>query len=291
MKPKRTTKDLEVSKSNALIRSSYRLTIIEQQLVLYAIAMARETQTGINGDTPLTINARSFAETFGIAPQNVYKQLEQAVDGLFERWISFAGVDIETGVASRVKTRWISDATYIDGLGQIQFTFARLLAAHITRLDPGFTRYQLSHIARLTSGHAIKLFEMMMQFKSTGWVKITKEDLRFRFGLYENEYPLTNDLKRKVIKVAVDQINENTNWTIKYEDIKPKRAVTGFLFRFYEAEPPIPEEKPAVPPFDDAWIASRARPGETGVEARERLYPIYKREVLLIDDNQVEMAL
>ena len=87
------------------------------------------------------------------------------------------------------------------------------------------------------------------------------------------------------------QINENTGWTIKCEDIKPKRAVTGFVFRFYQAEPPTPAEKPTVPPFDDAWISSRARPGESGIEARERLYPIYKREVLGIDDNQQEMAL
>ena len=292
MKPK-ITKDIEVSKSNALMRASYRLSVVEQQMVLFAIAMARETQTGITADKPLTIDARQFAQTFGIAPQNVYKQLTDALDGLFDRFISFHGIDVASGRGCRVKTRWISDASYIDGEGKVKFTFAPMLVEHISRIEAGFTRYQLSELAKLTSGHAIRLFELMLRFKDTGWMKITKEDLRFSLGLLNDEYPLTNDLKRKVIKVAIEQINENTNWTIKYEDIKPKRAVTGFLFRFHQAEPPIPIESPTVtvPPFDDAWISSRARPGESGIEARTRLYPIYKREVLGIDDNQQEMAL
>ena len=87
MKPK-STKDIEVSKSNALMRASYRLTVIEQQMVLFAVAMARETQTGISADKPLTLDARQFAQTFGIASQNVYKQLCDGLDGLFDRFIS-----------------------------------------------------------------------------------------------------------------------------------------------------------------------------------------------------------
>lgn len=290
MKPQ-STKDIEVTKSNALMRASYRLSIVEQQMVLFAIAQARETQTGITADKPLTIDAREFAKTFGMHPQSVYKQLTDALDGLFDRFIAFHGIDIASGRGSRVKTRWISDASYIDGEGKVKFTFAPMLVEHISRIEAGFTRYQLSEIAKFTSGHAVRLYELMQRFKDTGWMKMTKEDLRFSLGLLNEEYPLTNDLKRKVIKVAMAQINENTAWTIKCEDVKPKRAVTGFLFRFYQAEPPIPAEKPTAPPFDDAWIASRARPGESGIEARERLYPIYKREVLGIDDNQQEFPI
>ena len=285
------TKDVEVTKSNALMRASYRLSVVEQQMVLFAIAKARETQTGITADKPLTIDAREFAKTFGLHPQSVYKQLTDALDGLFDRFIAFHGIDVASGRGSRVKTRWISDASYIDGEGMVRFTFAPMLVEHISRIEAGFTRYQLSEIAKFTSGHAVRLYELIQRFKSTGWMKISKEDLRFSLGLLNDEYQLTNDLKRKVIKVAITQINENTNWTIKVEDIKHKRAVTGFLFKFYHVEPPLQDEQPPVPPFDDAWIAARARPGESAVEARTRLYPIYKRDVLLIDDDQQELPL
>jgi len=290
----KTQKDLEVTKSNALMRANYRLSIVEQQMVLYAIAQARETQSGITADKPLSIDARDFAKTFGLHPQSVYKQLTDALDGLFDRFISFHGIDIDSGRGCRVKTRWISDATYIDGEGRVMFTFSPMLVQHISRIEPGFTRYQLGEIAKLTSGHSIRLYELVQRFRDTGWMKISKEDLRFSLGLLNDEYPLTNDLKRKVIKVAVEQINKNTNWQIKVEDVKHKRCVTGFLFKFYPVEPPIspsPDEKPAHPKFDDDYLAKHARPGESRLEAIERLHPIYQREVLGIDDKQHELPI
>ena len=287
-------KDLEVSKSNSLVRAGYRLTAIEQQMILFAIAQARESQTGLSADKQVSINARAFADTFGIPHSNVYRQLAEGVEALFNRFITFHHKDVATGKGARTKTRWISDATYVDGEGEIRMHFAPLIIPHLMRLEPGFTRYVLKDMAALTSGHAIRLYELLIQYKSTGWAKVSKPDLRFAFGLTDTEYPLTNDFKRYVLNVAVKQINDLTTLRVVATPTRKGKAIIGWEFRFYEE--PLPEpvdviEKAELPPFDDAWIAARARPGESGQEARARLYPIYKREVLLIDDNQVEMAL
>ena len=48
----------------------------------------------------------------------------------------------------------------------------------------------------------------MMQFKSTGYRKIRLDDLRNMLDL-NDKYPLTADLKRRVIDTAIDELNEN----------------------------------------------------------------------------------
>lgn len=48
---------------------------------------------------------------------------------------------------------------------------------------------------------------MMMQFKSTGYRKITLDELRYALALGE-KYPLVADLKRWVVDTAVKEINK-----------------------------------------------------------------------------------
>ena len=48
-----------VTKSNRLVEASYRLTLVEQQLVLYAICRSREEQRGLSANEPVTIDSRT----------------------------------------------------------------------------------------------------------------------------------------------------------------------------------------------------------------------------------------
>jgi plasmid replication initiation protein len=50
---------------------------------------------------------------------------------------------------------------------------------------------------------------MMMQFKSTGYCRISLEDLRYSLALFE-KYEATKDLRKWVIDTAVKEINEKT---------------------------------------------------------------------------------
>ena len=48
---------------------------------------------------------------------------------------------------------------------------------------------------------------MMMQFRETGFCKISIDDLRCALDLNE-KYHLFADLKRRVVDTAIDEINE-----------------------------------------------------------------------------------
>jgi plasmid replication initiation protein len=287
------SKDVEVAKTNALTRASYRLTLVEQQMVSFAIAWARDKQIGLDATTPMVINASEFAKTFGIAPQNVNKQLQDGLDGLFDRWIGWHSKDSDGSPRYR-RTRWISEAANLNDAGEIEFVFAPTIIEHITRLDSGFTTYQLKAVAQFTSIYAIRLFELLMRFKKTGWLAITLQDLRFSFGLMDGEYDMTADFKRKVIKVALKQINASSPWIVEAFDVKKGRTITGFKFRFRPIPPKDiePKEKPPeVPPFNRDWIGARAETGESWDDAEKRLWPIYRLEVLKIDPNQGDLPL
>lgn len=229
-----TQKNEVVTKSNKLIEASYRLTLVEQQIILYAICRAREEQKGLSPEIPVTIDAIQFGLQFNIDSKNVYRQLKIATDTLYERSVTIHTLDQEKGELV-TKTRWISEQTYIDGCGQVQLIFSPRIIPFITRLETQFTSFGLAEIAKLTSSHAIRLYELLAQYSSVGKREVEIEWLKERLDI-ASEYPRIDNLKRRVIDIAVQQINSHAGILTSYLQKKTGRSVTHFIFKIKSKE-------------------------------------------------------
>lgn len=226
-----------VVKSNRLVEASYRLTLNEQRIILYAISRSREEQRGLVSHEPVVITADSFANQFpSIDKSNVYLQLKEAMDALYERSVTLHETDEDTGLPQVSKTRWISKASYIDGAGHIKIVFTADVIKYITRLEKEFTSYQLEKVGNMTSFYAVRIYEMLAQHREIGSRTLNLKSLRDTLQVGQDEYKLTADFIRKVIKVAVDQINKHSDLTVKYESKKTGRAITDFIFKIKEKD-------------------------------------------------------
>jgi plasmid replication initiation protein len=252
-----------ITKSNRLIEASYRLSMIEMQLVLMAIHQARDKQSGFDINNPVTIRAADFESTFNRT--NSYLPLKEALDSLFERHVSVDEID-EDGNHWVRKTRWISEQSYCDGLGSLKIVFAQAMKPYITRLEQEFTSYRIQQIGDLSSVYAVRFYEFLAQFKNTGVRTFEIERLRDMLGLID-EYKLFGHLKVKVIDIAVEQINEHTDLKVKYETRKTGRRITHLDFSIKEKSAIVSKR----PKLDKAYIDAHALTGETYEQARIRL--------------------
>jgi plasmid replication initiation protein len=231
--PSTTTKEPSakefVVKSNQLVEACYHLTLIEQQIILYAICRSREEQLGLSSDSLLTIHASAFVGKFDTNRGEVYRQMKSAMTTLHTRSVKFYKTHPETGKASVIDTPWISRGNYIDGAGQFQIQFAHEIIPLITRLESRFTAYRLDRIERMTSVHAIRLYELMAQYLPLG--KRTMEIAKLKEILQlTKQYAAIRDFKKWVVNVAVREINEHSNLIVGYKQQKTGRAVTHLLF-------------------------------------------------------------
>jgi plasmid replication initiation protein len=221
-----------VVKSNRLIEASYRLGLTEQRIILYAICRGREEDKLLRPNEPVVISAEAFLKHFpSIGEGNVYEQLKDAMDALYERSVTLYETDADTGLPQVSKTRWISKASYVDGAGRIKVVFTSDVIKYFTRLEEEFTTYQLEKAGRMTSFHAVRIYELLAQHKSIGNRTLNLKWLRERLGVEPGEYKLTADFIRKVIDVAVDQINRHSDLTVSYKPQKTGRAITDFVFK------------------------------------------------------------
>lgn len=221
-----------IVKDNALINASYNLDLVEQRLILLAIVEARESGKGINANDPLTVHAESYINQFGVHRNTAYQALKDACDDLFARQFSYQSLS-EKGNIINHKSRWVSEVAYIDNEAVVRLIFAPAIVPLITRLEEQFTKYEIQQISNLTSAYAVRLYEILIAWRSTGKTPlITIYDFRQKIGVLETEYKRMYDFKKYVLDIALKQVNEHTDITVKVEQHKTGRSITGFSFSF-----------------------------------------------------------
>ncbi len=221
-----------VVKDNALIDASYNLDLVEQRLILLAIVEARESGKGINANDPLTVHAESYINQFSVHRNTAYQALKDACKDLFARQFSYQEKSAKGNIINKM-SRWVSEVGYIDNEAVVQLIFAPAIVPLITRLEKQFTKYELQQISNLNSAYAVRLYEILISWRSTGKTPIfSLEEFRKKIGVLENEYLRSDNFKKWIIELPIKQINEHTDIIVKYEQHKTGRSISGFSFTF-----------------------------------------------------------
>ena len=80
---------------------------------------------------------------------------------------------------------------------------------------------------------------MLIAWRATGKVpEIELSEFRNRLGVGDNEYTAMNNFKSRVLEPAIKQINEHTDITVKVEQHKKGRTISGFSFKFKQKQQP-----------------------------------------------------
>lgn len=266
-----------VVKDNALINASYNLETTEQRLIMLAIMRAREMGESITTSSKLEIHADSYAQLYGVSLDAAYKALKEAVNNLFNRQFSYSQAHKKTGKIGLVRSRWVSRIFYVDDLGLLEITFAPDVVPLVTQLERHFTSYQVKQIANLTSKYAIRLYELLIAWRSTGKIPFMPlSEFREKLGVEETEYKAMNHFKARVLDVAIKQINEHTDITVKYEQHKRGRSISGFSFTFTQKNAAKALSKqPKRTQITRKEAAKKGLPGEEWHELVKRLSTQY----------------
>jgi len=222
-----------IVKDNALIQASYTLDTVEQRLILLAIAEARETGHGITENSLLEVHASSYINTFNVEKHTAYTVLRDASKSLFDRYVTYHDINPKTGKDRSFHCRWVDKIGYEPQSGIVFLRFTQDIVPLITRLEENFTKYELQQVSRLTSSYAIRLYELLIQWRSAGKTPIFDLSIfRQQLGVEAHQYKTMSNFKTYVLDFALKQVNELTDITAKYEQHKKGRSITGFSFSF-----------------------------------------------------------
>ena len=216
-----------IVKSNALIEASYSLDAVEQRVILLAILEARALNIEIGLGTRIKVYASNYANTYGISKDMAYKAMKKAVLGLHQaefRWSEMTPKGVK-----HTHSRFTDTITYCEGEGCIELIFGSQVIPQIIDLKKLFTSYEIEQTRNLNR-YGLRLYELLIRWRATGKAKMSLNDLRNTLGVLDDEYQAMGDFKKRVLDIAVSEINANTDITTSYEQHKQGRKIIGFTF-------------------------------------------------------------
>ena len=216
-----------VVKDNALVSASYYLSLAEQRLILLGIVEARNNQSQ---DNEFIIHMNSYINAFGVDDSTAYLTIKEACKRLRGRYFTYQKLVNDN--LEQTESNWVQSVSYAINSSYVKIKFTDDVMPLITNLERHFTSYQLEQVKDLTSIYAIRLYELLISWKQKKKVELSLVDLRLKLGIEPNEYKAMNNFKARVLDVGIQQINEHSDLTAKYEQVKTGRTITGFKFSF-----------------------------------------------------------
>lgn len=222
---------------NALTMARYEMTSLEKN-IMYAVMAQIE-----DNDTPTKCYKISLIDISNLTKRRVRNDdFKAAVQRLLTRDFSIK----DSG--GYLQSTFIASA-YYDNRGFVEIEIGIKLRPYLFALKKNFTTFGIEAATSLNSKYSKRLYEMLCQFKTTGFLRISTHELKERFHLLNDDgsekFQQWINFEKKVLKVAQTEINEKTEFQFDYVLKKEGRKITAVEFVFRKAEG-APKPAPVV---------------------------------------------
>ena len=173
------------------------------------------------------LSAKEFSEVFNTDLSNCYRFLHKACKKLMK-----TSIILEKPELSEVwEINICSTAKYNTKQGTITIQFTDSIMPYLAQVRERFVLYNLKEIANFGSLYTTRLYELIQEFKETGWLLKSVSQLREVFAV-GNNLKLYADFKRKTFAHACQEINDNYDIGLRFEEQKEGRKVVAVKFFF-----------------------------------------------------------
>lgn len=173
------------------------------------------------------LTAKEFHDVFEVDIHNCYRILKKAVDKLMKTDIKVE--DVESNSIRRINV--CSMAEYKKNEGIITIEFTDRIMPYLAQVKQKFISYNIKEISNFGSLYTTRLYELIQEFKETGWLLKSVDQLREAFAV-GNKFRLYGHFKAKTFGHACEEINNNYDMDLKFEEIKEGRKVIAIKFLF-----------------------------------------------------------
>lgn len=227
-------KERRLVEYNALITARYDMSATEQNIVCMLLAQLKQDDP-LNKIYPIYVKDIEEITTRKVDYQKVRKSARKLLSRIYT--FQDRGDTLEVCMISSVR--------YIHGAGIIKVGISSEVRPYLFDLKKCFTTYGFRMFMSLKSKYAKRIYKMLSQFRSTGIMYISVDELKSRLYLLDRktgkeQYQQWSTFTAKVLKVAQQEVAEYTDIHFSYEAKKTGRKFTDLVFKIVY----VPEQLP-----------------------------------------------
>lgn len=216
-------RDYKVVKGNEIIQKArYSLGLAEIKAFSFIISKIKPTDQVF---CEYTFSINEYCRVLGIETNNgkniqtVKKSLKSLVDKSFF-------LTLEDGTETSIS--WLNKIWIDKGKGTIRVRLDDDLQKYVTGLYANYTQYELLCTLPMKSSYSIRIYELLKSYSFTKRHIFKIEELKRALGC--EHYERFPDFKRRVIEIAVKEINTFTDLEVSWRPITEGRKVIEIEF-------------------------------------------------------------
>ena len=173
------------------------------------------------------LTAKEFSEVFNCDIHNSYRMLHKSCKKLMKTSINLEKIELNEIWEINI----CSTARYNKKEGRITVKFTDDIMPYLAQDRKKFVLYNLKEIANFGSLYTTRLYELIQEFKETGWILKSIDQLRDIFAVGD-KFKTYNNFKQKTFGHACQEINDQYDMDMRFEEIKEGRKVVAVKFLF-----------------------------------------------------------
>ena len=205
-------RDYKVVKGNEIIQKArYSLGLAEIKAFSFIISKIKPTDQVF---CEYTFSINEYCRVLGIETNNgkniqtVKKSLKSLVDKSFF-------LTLEDGTETSIS--WLNKIWIDKGKGTIRVRLDDDLQKYVTGLYTNYTQYELLCTLPMKSSYSIRIYELLKSYSFTKRHTFKIDELKRALGC--EHYERFPDFKRRVIEIAVKEINTFTDLEVSWRPI------------------------------------------------------------------------
>lgn len=216
-----------VYQSNTLIESRNTLTTMEHKIIRIFASLIK------NGDTELTeykIKITELQKLLKISRQNVYRELDKITDLMMSRYIK---VKNKENPKDWDKYHLVKNCS--SKKGYLTFRIDDEMIPFYLMLQQ-YTKYRLKNILEFKGKYSFRLYEMLKQYESLGFRKISIQDLREILEVEKSKYKDFSNIKQRILETSKKEIDSKTDISFEYKETRERNRVIDIEFKIKSKE-------------------------------------------------------
>lgn len=226
-----------IKQHNALTQAKYSLSATELDIFFALLSQIEEESS------PAQAYTLDVAWLEGITGKKLNTtQLRQSTEKLLRRIYTLPEED-----GSYFQSALLSSARYVSKERKLILRVDPEMGKYLFNLKSNFTLYYLEYALRLNSKFSKRIYQMLSQFRSTGFFKTTIRRLKEQLELVDEDggeqYKKVSAFRKYVLDVAQKEL-QGTDINFTYTLVKQGRAYRMIEFRFSRNEDAAQQKRP-----------------------------------------------